>query len=60
MARRRRTPTTEGWARHLPDHLWAARMTPEQTLPIELAWRQGDRSPVLARFLGLAQEHTPA
>jgi hypothetical protein len=33
---------------------------PEQTLPIELAWRQDDRSPVLARFLALAQEHTPA
>jgi hypothetical protein len=58
--RRRRNPHHRTLGAPPPDHLWAARMTPEQTLPIELPWRQDDRSPVLARFLALAQEHTPA
>jgi DNA-binding transcriptional LysR family regulator len=48
------TLTTERWARHLPARLWAARLEPEQRLPVELAWREDDRSPVLARFLAVA------
>jgi DNA-binding transcriptional LysR family regulator len=54
------TLTTERWARHIPQHLWAARLNPQQTLPIELAWRDDDTSPVLARFLAVALEHTRA
>jgi DNA-binding transcriptional LysR family regulator len=48
------TLTTERWARHLPAGLWAARLVPERRLPVELAWREDDGSPVLARFLEIA------
>ncbi|MBI5106876.1 MAG: LysR family transcriptional regulator [Solirubrobacterales bacterium] len=39
---------TERWARHVPDRLRALPLVPEQHLPIELAWREDDASPVLA------------
>jgi hypothetical protein len=48
---------TERIARHAAPHMWAARLVPEQHLPVELVWREGDDSPVLHSFLELA---TPA
>jgi DNA-binding transcriptional LysR family regulator len=47
------TLTTERWARHLPDRLYSAALVPEQHAPIELAWREGDESPLLATVLAL-------
>jgi DNA-binding transcriptional LysR family regulator len=47
--------TTERWAARRPEHLWAARLTPPEHMPLELAWREDDDSPVLATFLKAAE-----
>jgi DNA-binding transcriptional LysR family regulator len=48
------TLTTERWARHLPPALRAPLLFPPATMPVELAWREHDASPLLQRFLALA------
>ncbi len=48
------TLTTERWARHLPASLRAPLLSPAQSMPVELAWREHDTSPLLQRFLALA------
>jgi DNA-binding transcriptional LysR family regulator len=48
------TLTTERWARHLPAGLRAPALLPTATMPIELAWRERDESPLLSRFVALA------
>jgi DNA-binding transcriptional LysR family regulator len=48
------TLTTERWARHLPPSMRAPRLVPEVSMPVELAWREHDASPLLHRVLGLA------
>jgi len=47
------TLTTERWARRRPEHLWAAPLAPPETMPLELAWREHDDSPLLQTFLAL-------
>jgi DNA-binding transcriptional LysR family regulator len=49
------TLTTERWARHLPSTLRAPRLEPAESMPVDLAWRERDASPLLIRFLGLAR-----
>ena len=48
------TLTTARWARHLPSSLRAPRLEPAETMPVDLAWRERDTSPLLVRLLGLA------
>ena len=48
---------TERVARNAPSHMRWARLVPEQTMPIDLVWREDDDSPVLKTFLEVA---TPA
>jgi DNA-binding transcriptional LysR family regulator len=48
---------TERVARHAPAHMRAVPLEPPAWFPVALVWREGDDSPVLARFLELA---TPA
>jgi DNA-binding transcriptional LysR family regulator len=48
------TLTTERWARHIPPSLRAPRLEPAESMPVDLAWRERDASPLLGRFLGLA------
>jgi DNA-binding transcriptional LysR family regulator len=48
------TLTTARWARHLPPNLRAPRLEPAESMPVDLAWRERDASPLLVRFLGLA------
>ena len=48
---------TERVARNAPRHMRWARLVPEQTMPIDLVWREDDDSPVLKTFLEVA---TPA
>jgi DNA-binding transcriptional LysR family regulator len=43
--------TTERWAARRPDHLWAAPLTPREHMPLELAWREHDDSPLLQTLL---------
>ena len=43
--------TTERWARHVPAGLHAAAIVPEQRLPIEVAWREDDESPLVQTVL---------
>jgi DNA-binding transcriptional LysR family regulator len=45
------TLTTERWARHLPAGLCAPRLEPAERMPIDLAWRERDESPLLQSFL---------
>jgi hypothetical protein len=48
------TLTTERWARHLSPSMRAPRLEPAETMPVELAWREHDASPLLGRFLAVA------
>jgi DNA-binding transcriptional LysR family regulator len=48
------TLTTERWARRRPEHLWTAPLAPPERMPLELAWREHDDSPLLATLLALA------
>jgi DNA-binding transcriptional LysR family regulator len=45
------TLTTERWARSLRPGMSAPRLIPVQSMAIEVAWREHDRSPLLHRFL---------
>jgi hypothetical protein len=47
------TLTTERWARHLAPGMRAPRLVPGQSMPVEVAWREHDSSPLLQRFLAL-------
>ena len=48
---------TERVVRNASGHMRWARLVPEQTMPIDLVWREDDDSPVLKTFLEVA---TPA
>jgi DNA-binding transcriptional LysR family regulator len=48
------TLTTERWARHLPPSMRAPLLSPPQSMPVELAWREHESSPLVQRFLALA------
>jgi len=48
------TLTTERWARNAPLNLRAPRLEPAESMPVDLAWREHDATPLLVRFLGLA------
>ena len=48
------TLTTERWARNVPPGLRAPRLEPAESMPVDLAWREHDGTPLLVRFLGLA------
>jgi DNA-binding transcriptional LysR family regulator len=54
------TLTTERWARHLPPHMAAATLVPEQRLPVELVWREDDESPLLRNVLAVARQPSAA
>jgi hypothetical protein len=49
------TLTTERWARHLPGGLCAPRLEPAEHMPVELAWREHDASPLLHSFLEISR-----
>jgi DNA-binding transcriptional LysR family regulator len=48
------TLVTERWARHVPDRLRTAALSPELLLPVEIAWREDDESPLLRTFLDVS------
>jgi DNA-binding transcriptional LysR family regulator len=48
------TLATSAVARRAPAHMAFARLEPEVSMPVEAVWREDDDSPVLARFLEVA------